>query len=226
MKKITLYYLTILFQFCILSGNYAQRNDAAIWESITLEKRLTSKTLLHFQQAARIAQNITQIKRTHYDIGLTYKINKIVSTSLDYRFINRFFTENGTSIRHRIFWTLSLKKKIQPFVFIYRHRLQGQVNDFYSSEDGKIPNYYSRSKLTVKYEFNKLSPYLATELYIKIINNWNTLLPNRYRVLGGFEYQLNKMNELELYYLFDRHFNEYNPLTNYVIGIGFTHRFY
>ncbi|MGQ0827237.1 MAG: DUF2490 domain-containing protein [Bacteroidota bacterium] len=222
MKKIIPYFL---FLFCAASGNFAQRNDAAIWESITLEKRLTPKILLHLQQAARIAQNITQIQRTHYDIGITYKINKNISTSLNYRFINRFFTENGTSLRHRIHWNLALKTKIQPFVFIYRHRLQGQVNDFYSSEDGKISSYYSRSKLTVKYEFNKLSPYLAAELYTKIIN-WNTLQTNRYRLFGGFDYQLNKMNELELYYLIDKRFNEYNPLTNYVIGIGFTHRFY
>ena len=225
MKNTITYYFLVFILFCTLSNTYAQRNDAAIWESITLEKRITPKTLVHFQQAARFGQNITSIKRTHYDLGLTFKINKNFSTSLDYRFITRFFTENGTSLRHRIQWNLILKKKINPFVFIYRHRMQGQLKDFYSSEDGKTPSYYSRSKITVKYEFNKLSPYIAGELYTKIIN-WNTLQSNRYRVFGGFDYQLNKMNELNLYYLFERRFNKYNPLTNYVIGIGFTHRFY
>jgi hypothetical protein len=70
-------------------------------------------------------------------------LNKNIETSLDYRFINKLNKYQDLSFRHRLYWTLTLKKKIKPIVFVYRHRIQYELVDIYSSEKGQIPHYYS-----------------------------------------------------------------------------------
>lgn len=225
LKKHIRYYFLNLFLFLLCSANYAQRNDAALWADIVLEKRIVPKLTVHFKEAIRVGQNVTQLNYSYSDIGLTFKINKNIQTSLDYRFIRKLQVENYISLRHRVYFTLELKKKLKPFTLNARFIFQSQLEDVYSREKGKIPDYYERTKLTVKYDLNRFTPYLATELYINIIR-WEQLLPNRYRLFAGFNYELNKMNGLEIYYLFERQFNQKNPLTNYVVGISYTHQFY
>jgi hypothetical protein len=224
LKRLTLTFVLLnliyLTQLC-----YGQRNDANLWASVSLKKLARPKVLLHFKQAARVGQNITQLNYSYSDIGVTYKFNKNVQTSVDYRFINKLNSIQDLSLRHRLYWTLTLKKKLKPFILVYRHRIQYQLQDFYSSETGATPSYYTRSKLTIKYDLNRFNPYVASELQSKIVD-WEQLVSRKLRFFAGCGYKFNKTDELNLYYLIDKHFNEIDPLTNYVIGIAYTHTFY
>lgn len=205
--------------------SYGQRNDSNLWASTTLQKLATPRILLHFQQAARIGQNITQLNYTYSDIGVTYKFNKNIQTSLNYRFINKLNKTQDFSLRHRLYWTLTLKKKIKPFTIVYRHRIQYQLEDMYSSENGQTPHYYTRSKLTLKYDLNRFTPYVASELFTKIVD-WDQLESRKFRLFAGCNYQFHKTNDLSLYYLIDKRINQKNPLTNFVVGVAYTHTFY
>lgn len=224
MKKIIVLSLLLNLIF-LIPDSYSQRSDAALWTTLKLEKLLVPKVLVHYKQSVRFGQNFSQLIYSYSDIGVTYKFNKNIKTSLDYRFINKQQTIQEQSFRHRFYWTLTLKKKVKPFILSYRHRIQYQLEDILTSENGHIPDYYSRSKITVKYPLEKFTPFIASELYSKIIN-WDQLLPNRYRLYAGCGYSFNKTNELNLYYLIDRRFNQKDPLTNYVIGIAYSHTFY
>jgi len=216
---------TILFSFILTSQIFAQRKDFSIWENISLEKRIAPKLMLNFKHQGRISNNATQLKYYYFDIGLTYKINKSFQTAFGYRFIHNSTTENITSKRHRIYWMLCYKIKLKPFILSYRHILQSQVQDIYSSENGKLPNYFTRSKVAIKYDLNKFTPYLATELKSGIIR-WNQLVPNKVRLFVGCNYKFNKLNEIELYYLLQKQISVNNPQTTYILGIGITHTFY
>lgn len=224
MKRITVPFI-LLNLFYLTQMGYGQRKDANLWASVSLEKLASPKVLLHFQQAARVGQNITQLNYSFSDIGVTYKFNKNVQTSLDYRFINKFNKIQDLSLRHRLYFTLTLKKKIQPFILVYRHRIQYQLEDVYSSETGQTPRYYTRSKITIKYDLNRFTPYVASELQSKIVD-WEQLVSKKLRFFAGCNYKFNKTDELNLYYLIDKRFNQIDPLTNYVIGIAYTHTFY
>ncbi|MES2285337.1 MAG: DUF2490 domain-containing protein [Bacteroidota bacterium] len=224
MKRIVVPFV-LLNLFCLTQFGYGQRNDANLWASITLEKLATPKVLLHFQQAARVGQNITQLNYTFSDIGVTYKFNKNIQTSLDYRFINKLNKTEDLSLRHRFYWTLTLKKKIKPITLVYRHRIQYQLEDMYSSENGTTPHYYTRSKITIKYDLNRFTPYVASELQTKIVD-WDQLVSKKFRLFAGCSYMFSKTDELNLYYLIDKRINQKDPLTNYVIGVAYTHTFY
>jgi hypothetical protein len=108
---------------------------------------------------------------------------------------------------------------------VYRHRIQYQLEDIYSSETGQTAHYYTRSKITIKYDLNRFTPYLASELQSKIVD-WEELVSKKLRFFAGCNYKFNKTDELNLYYLIDKRFNQADPLTNYVIGIAYTHTFY
>ncbi len=210
-------------------GNYAQINDAALWENIYLEKNICPKINIHLNHEGRITNNITQFHFVYADLGLTYKVNKSFHVSLDYVLIEKkSVNKNSEEIfttGHQYYVALTYKKKIKPFTFSFRQILQGQFENVYSSDKGKVPSNYSRSKITIKYNLNRFTPYVASEIYYKLYNP-RIYQANRYRCFAGTFFQLNKVNEVEVYYLLEKHFNENNPKTNYVIGLGFAHFFY
>lgn len=224
MKK-KLVYTTLFAAICLFVNSYGQRNDAGLWLSLELEKSLTKKTSLEFKHTERIAHNITRWDLAYSDIGLGFRLSKHIAVSANYRFINKYNQDYRIGNRHRFYGELILKKKLKPLVFVWRQRFQNQLEDVFTSEEGRTPQYYTRSKLAIKYDLNRFTPCIASELYFKLVPGKQPL-PNRYRIFGGLNYSLNKTNDLEVYYLFDRRFNQRYPLTNYVIGITYKHTFY
>jgi hypothetical protein len=223
--KKKLLYTFLIAAICIANSCFCQRNDAGLWLSLELEKLLTKRLSLEFSHTERIAQNITRWDLAYSDIGLSYKFGKHISASANYRYINKFNPEQGVENRHRFYCDLVLKQKLKPFEFSLRQRFQNQLEDMLTSEDGLVPQYYTRSKLAIKYDLKRFTPCIASELYIKLVPG-DQPLPNRYRLFGGLNYSINKTNDIEVYYLFDRRFNQKDPLTNYVIGLNYKHTFY
>lgn len=217
-------FLNATFTFFLAFNSYSQKDDAGLWLAVQLKKPLTAKFELQFRQMERFNQNITRLNLSYSDIGAAYSLNKYFQATLNYRFINKFDSENGLSVRNRFYCNLIFKKKLKPFVLVYRQRFQYQLEDN-TSEKRRTPDYYTRSKLTIKYDLNRFTPYIASELYIKIVS-LNQSKANRYRAFAGCNYKINKTNNLNLYYLFEKHFNQKDPLTNYIIGITYEHTFY
>lgn len=131
--------------------------------------------------------------------------------------------EHFFSFRHRLEWDLSVKKKLGDFHFSYRHRLQAEVKDFYSSKTGRFPKWFSRNKFQMKYELNKnLSPYISTDFKYQIHSPTDPLSDNlfinaRYQV--GFDYKFNSNHAIGLYYLIQDEFNIKNPEDIQIIGV-------
>ncbi|MGZ4034895.1 MAG: DUF2490 domain-containing protein [Bacteroidia bacterium] len=224
-----------LLAVCFVRTFAQNNNDAALWENIYLEKNLTPRIILHFNHEGRITENITQFHYGYGDLGITYKFGKSFHATIDYVYVGKYLDKSGFSNRHQFYIAGTYKKKItKSLVFSFREMFQEQVQDIYSSEIGRLPVYFSRSKATFKYKLNRFTPYIASELYVKLLEPARTghlSAPygphaNRVRYFAGIFYELNRVNEVELYYLIEKHFNEYNPQTNYVIGVGFAHTFY
>src|SRR5687768_11202671 len=65
----------------------AQQNDAGLWGSINLEKKLTKKWSLHFSEELRLNENFSELGTAYTELTGEYRINKILSVSGGYRFI-------------------------------------------------------------------------------------------------------------------------------------------
>jgi len=218
----------IFIFFFSLSQIKAQYNDAQLWENINVEKNITPKLLARINQEGRVTENLTIPSFNYFDIGLCYKVNKHIHITLAYVWeVKRQFDESW-STRHQAYLDVTLRKKIKSFMFTDRQMLMWQVKDYFTSQYGKIPDYYLRNKFTIKYEkFFKIVPYLAEETYFLTSgpNDGTRDSFNRMRYFAGILYHPNLINEFEVYYLIEHQFNIVNPPTNWVIGLGYTHTF-
>ena len=85
-----------------------------------------------------------------------------------------------------------------------RIRFQSQYSGVNTSENGKVPDNYLRTKLSVKYDFEKrYTPYLSGETFFHL-NAPDGILFDNYRLSFGFEYEFTKRSDIQLGYLIDR----------------------
>jgi hypothetical protein len=121
---------------------------------------------------------------------------------------------------------LTLKKKFEKISLSYRQRIQAEERDIYSSEIGKLPEWYSRNKFAIKYDTEKrYTPYAAIELRYQLRNprEWqsdNTWHRNRYSF--GVDYKLNKKSTFGIYYLIQREYNVALPQNQYILGLEYS----
>lgn len=212
----------IILCFLFYGNLTAQVNDAGLWTNLCLEKKLSPSFAVNFNQESRFNENVSELGSFFSDIGITYKIRKELTVGGNYRFTEKKRLDDSYSSRHRYYFDIAYKKKMNLVSLTFRTRFQSQYADYNSKPDGKVPIYYSRNKLSIKYNTGKrYKPYLASELFYQM-NNPNGNEIDNVRYVFGVDYELNKMNSIELFYLLQQEYNVKNPGRDYVIGIGYT----
>lgn len=202
----------------------AQVSDAQFWENVNVEHKLTRDLTARFSHEGRFTDNDSRLTYFFEDAGLEYKFPKTHFGILaDYVYIRKHVLDDWSN-RHQYYTALTYAQKFGAFQLHDRQMLMGQVKDVYSSETGKLPEWYLRNKLTVKYNFNFYwSVYAAEEAYWHVNAVMSQELHfNRMRYFVGGFYRPNKHNEFELYYLVEQHMHVSNANHNYVLGVGYT----
>jgi len=201
-------------------------NDAGLWCTFNVEKKLTQKFGVFLTEEYRLKENFSRNNLFYTDLGLFYKPIDLIKVSLSYRCIEKFQLDRSISFRHRIMIDVLLKKKVEKFVLSFRQRLQTEYRNIYSSELGSIPEWYTRSKLTVKYDLDKpINPYVAVELRYQIYNPRSVevnKLWHRARYIAGLDYKKNDMHTFGLYYLIQREWNVSSPQNLYIVGLEYS----
>ena len=220
-KSIFLYFIVLLAPM----GVIAQYNDLGLWQNLTLEKKINQKWIAHISERVRFNNNISQLYYIDCDMGITYRLNKKIHFSLDYVYIDRLSSTQQFGSRHQYYFNIVAKKKWNNLSLSYRGMIQMEYRQFLSSENGLVPDFIERNKFTLKYKTPFFTPYLASEIYLQLTGPY-AMLFNRNRYFVGTFYQLNKVDELEFYFLYEHNYMNVNPPQKYVIGIGFSHTFY
>jgi hypothetical protein len=235
-KNSALFLLLVSLTFLSL-GSFAQSGEDApgskgggkdmqFWQNVYLEKFFNQWFSLHLNQVNRITNNLTQFRYSYADIGASYKINKHLHIVLDYVLVEKKDQHGFYNSTHQFYVAATYKQKIGSFMFNDRQMVQLEHSQWFTSDKGKIADYYLRNKLTVKFrELGKYTPYVAEELYYKINQPFGQQF-DRIRCFAGIFYEPNNLNEWEAYYAYEKHFNVNAPKTNFVLGIGYAHNFY
>jgi hypothetical protein len=218
----------ILFSFLFLSTLVSGQvtNDAGLWTTFNVDKKLNNKFSIFLTEEFRLKENFTTINLFYTDIGVEVRPAKFLKVALAYRLIEKNLIDETYSYRHRLMLDITVKKKFGNFALSYRHRLQSEVRNIYSSELGALPEWYSRNKLTVKYDFEKkIIPYIAAEFRYQITNprlveSNNTWHRSRY--IAGFDYKANDKSTFGLYYLIQNEYNVSAPQNLYIIGLEYS----
>jgi hypothetical protein len=215
------------FFICLLTSSAnAGQNDFGIWGSASVKHKFSQKISATLEEQFRFNQNATAVAQYFTDAGVEYSLSKKLKVTLCYRFINNQ-KETYFSKRHRFYVDLSYKLKYSQLQFLLRTRLQEQQEDIHSSDFGYIPAWYSRNKLTVKFDLNKkYTPYLGVEAFYMISTpNVDGSFIDKMRYTAGFEYEFNRVHALDLFYLMQQDQNVNKRVTDFVAGIGYAYTF-
>lgn len=216
----------IFFLLLILPAlTSAQVIDAGLWTSINLEKKLNGKFTVDLCQEFRFNENISELGTYFTEASVQYKINKRISLAAGYRFINKRELDDHYSRRHRALLDINLKEKFSKITVAARIRFQSQLADYYSSETGKIPENYLRTKLTFKYDTGKrITPSIGGETFVHL-NRADGMLLDNYRLSAGLEYEINKRASVDAGYLLNKEVQVAEPWTSYITTLGINYKF-
>lgn len=225
MNRIRLFLLFILPVIYI--NSFAQVNDAGLWASVNIDKKIGYGFTATLSQEFRFNENITELGTAFTEIGLEHKIKylKGLTGGVSYRFIQNRRVNDSYSLRHRLNIDLAYRMKYKKVTVTIRERYQNQVKDVESSPEGFSPISYLRSKLSIKYNLEKkYTPWIAGELFFQLNNPEGNEIDNiRYAL--GFDYKFNKKNSLSLFYLINKEVNVKDPWTSYISGISYSYSF-
>ncbi|OFY86051.1 MAG: hypothetical protein A3F72_19395 [Bacteroidetes bacterium RIFCSPLOWO2_12_FULL_35_15] len=219
MKKYFLFFVIDMF-FSINIFSQAT-NDAGLWATFNIEKKLKKKFGVFITEEYRRKENFTRTNLFYTNLGVFVKPLDFLKVSLAYRPIQKYMDDNTFSYRHRLMLDISVKKKFGNFTASFRERIQAEVRN-YSSELGR----YSRNKFELKYDLDKpVTPYVAVEFRYQF-NNPRAVESNkiwhRGRYVLGLDYKYNTKNSFGLYYLIQQEFNVSAPQNLYIIGIEYS----
>jgi hypothetical protein len=221
-KKIS----SFIFFIFVFSFVHAQYDDAGMWNTVNVEKRLKNNFSLLFTEEFRLKENFSQVNLFYTELGVGYRPYNFLKVELVYRFIEKKMIDESYSFRHRLMLDITLKKKYGDWTFAYRHRLQAEVRNIYSSERGDVPEWYSRNKIAVKYDLHKkITPYVSCELRYQISDPRNIESDqtwHRARYAAGLDYELNKKSTFGLYYLIQHEWNVSIPENLYIVGLEYS----
>ncbi|MCD6018168.1 MAG: hypothetical protein K0S53_1289 [Bacteroidetes bacterium] len=216
--------LFLITLFC----NAQRSKDAGMWATFTIQHPLTKKINLVIDQEFRLKENYQRINLFYTNVGVDYKFNKSIKISPTYRTIQKKRLDGSYSYRHRLMLDVTLKKKLNKITLSERIRYQIEVQDLYTSRKGKLEEQFLRFKTDVKYSLSdRITPYFSCELRYQIRSPrgdgpaYNNGF-HRIRNVFGFEYQLNKKNSVNLYYLVQSEFNISTPESIYILGIAYS----
>lgn len=199
--------------------------DAGLWTTMSLEYEINNKFSVILDEEFRLRDNFMTVNLFYTNLGMTYSPNRAFKFGLIYRNIQKFRLNGFVSFRNRIMVDCIIKKKIQQWSFSMRTRVQGEVQDYYTSEFGKIPEFYLRNKFEVKYDLNRWTPYVSVEfryqIYERKTRETNGLY-HRARPALGVDYKINKRHSCGAYYLIQKEWNVSEIDELYIAGIQYT----
>jgi hypothetical protein len=223
MKRIVFLFMIL----CFAANGFSQAtNDAGLWTTFNVDKKLRKDFSVFATEEFRLRDNFSRVNLFYTDLGIEFRPARFLKVALAYRLIEKNLDDGSYSYRHRIMLDITLKKKFGDFAFSYRQRLQREVRNVYTSEDGMLPEWYSRNKFTIKYDFGKaITPYIAAEFRYQIMNpralesdgTWH-----RSRYQAGIDYKRNDKSTFGLYYMIQNEYNVSAPQNEYIIGLEYT----
>jgi hypothetical protein len=227
MKIRLLFFISLSFLCC--HSTIAQQNkDAGMWATFSIQHAITKKINVVVDQELRLKENFQRINLFYTNVGIDYKVNKFLKISPTYRAIQKKRLEGTYSYRHRLMLDVTTKKKIQKFTISERVRYQAEVQDLYTSKKGKLVEQFLRFKTDLKYSLSdNVTPYVSCELryQIRAPRGDGPLYDrgfHRIRNVIGVDYQINKKNSVNLYYLIQSEFNISTPESIYIVGVAYS----
>ena len=206
--------LLICFLFPIL---FYSQEDFGTWVKISFDYKLNKKISFNSKSELRTQENSRTRNQLYTQLSSKYKFNKKISISLACR-LKSLKKEYGEEFQNRFHSDIKYRIKLDAFSIFLRSRTQYNIT--YNSEN----EWYERTRLKLKYEFNKqMNCFFYNEFYFLLNDPANNGF-NKNRLSVGVEYKISKSLSLQLKYLRIKGVNIENPQIMNIVGASFSHR--
>ena len=200
--------------------------DAGMWTTFSLEYPINQKFSLTLDEEFRLKENLTQVNLFYTNLGATYKPFNFLKLGLIYRNVQKFQLDNTISYRNRLMLDITLRKKFELLSLSLRTRFQGEYADYFTTPNGKVPEFYMRNKFEIKYDLpHRVTPFCSAEFRYQIYQRKapeTNGLYHRVRPALGVDYLINKHNTFSIYYLIQHEWNVKEPEQLYIVGLQYS----
>lgn len=201
---------------------HSQQNDFQLWFSNKANVSVFRNVKVHFEQELRLQENASQFGRQLNDLGLSYKINKHFKAGVFYRIEADWKNSDNYTWRNGLYGDVSATAEIRRFTLGYRLRVQSLKTAIRNGEESMFSGFRHRHKVTIEYNIKgiPLTPFIENEVFFNYTAAQGALL-NGNRTWAGCDYKIKKRHTITLKYGIDKEWNVPNPLTSYIINLGY-----
>lgn len=221
-------YTRFFLFFLLLTVNFlqqtaGQQKDFQFWPSFALNVEVIKNLKIQVEEELRLRENATQMSRQINEIGVGYRINTYLKTSLMYRIEADWKNADTYIWRNGFYADMALRYEPGRFALGYRLRLHSSKISLNEKQQQWFDGFLNRHKFTVAYDIkgSPLHPFAECELFAVLGGSQRSSLL-AYRAWGGITYSLNKKHDFELKYGIDQELNVPDPLRSYIIALGYT----
>ena len=224
MLKYPVFIVLLLISLSVL-GQERETDVGGIF-SVNLNKDITSRWGLSFEEEARVLSNNTGFERLSSSVGLEYTIIKKLKAGVYYNYLYMYNSNYHYENRHRYYANLSYKYGVnRKLTLAWRTRFQGTYRDESRGMYKVNPKYVLRNRLEAEYNIlgTRWKPYFSVEA----TNSLNDPLGNeiyKLRFQGGTSWRWDRTTYLEFFLRADEYLIWPDPRV-LSIGIGYKKNF-
>ncbi len=213
----------VLALLCPTVGQ-AQQEDMNVWTRLAVKYDISTKTRLAVEEEFRFHENASKMKQSHTEIGLSHELAPRWSGGAYYRFTYEPSNSRGYSLGHRAWLQLEYLLLDTDLEISIRTRLQTSNEDYFSSEYGKVPEWYNRNKIGFAYKPKKAVwiPNGGLEFWYTM-DSGSPRYIDKYRINIGLEYRYSKNLRIEVFYNYQQQIQVNSPGTDHIFGLNCTY---
>lgn len=193
-------------------------NDAVLWSSLGIEKKVNERINAELEQQFRFVENYSYLNNAFTELSVSYKLTKDFKLAGSYRLSNRFDERVGHYMRNRYSIDASYRYKLKKMAFTFRTRFQNT-----SDNRGDRANaIYSRNKIAIAYGVNNyINPSVYADFYSPLnLGSDAAGIIDRYRLGISNELKAGKKISVSSAFIFQKSLGISNPPKDYIVSLG------
>lgn len=213
---LSIFCLLLIFQILPSSG---QNTDLQTWLTLEGELKVNDHLKFGLENEVRFFNNTSLFGRYQADAACIYVLNQNLSFGLGYRAKMEYPFSEYSQFSNRFFADVLWKTKLDAFKINTRFRL---INDMESFSQSQFMELVHREKVRIGYTIPQTDFFVYTGVETSFrIETSNPFVLHNLRTTIGYRYNVNKQSAISIDFIFDKEYNRNNPLTAYVIQLGY-----
>lgn len=201
------------------------QNDAVLRLNLSLSKRVSKAMEISVMQRTVWNENYTELGGAAYQLGMAYRWNKWLSTSVAYRLTEARNWAGFYEPRQRFYADVVLRRKWGRLQVSLREALQRQYRGWLIADNPFRINTMLRSRVQLRYAINwYVTPYASAELHTRLLQTDRPAV-GRVTWRAGVAFRPTVHHGIDVSFFRQQNQGTRNARTNYITSVGYEFSF-